>query len=654
MLILHLSKLVIWGSSWGRGFQFHWFEATDADVLSATLRELIAAEAEVTMPAVGVEATEDGSSGFLLDYSVAVADVGPAATTLESATSSSSYILDRLTGSSGAPCGGICAALAGALGEDATVETVVAPGASFLPSVSPRCSDPPEVPFAAGSWSPRDCGGSSWWDPACTVPCQDGYRPQGAYQCNAAGEWEGTALCLPFWIAGEWQSCTSHCGRGTHSRSVSCSSGDNADCQEERPAWQETCYDYSECRWQAEPWSSCSITCGTGTRNRSVTCPSVSAHCTALAPAPATVELCRETSGCTWQVGEWSSCSSGCGAGANSRQTWCTGGADADCAAERPAGTKPCYETEACSWAPGAWSLCSSTCGAGNATRSVPCSSGQDADCAAAGDRPHGEQSCHNTSTCVWSEPAWGACSSQCGAGTRTRSPACSSGVDADCTAAARPADTGACYGTAGCAWQAGPWGSCSSTCGTGIRMRSVSCPSGATSDCAALAPQPAASAACNATSTCVWQASSWSACSEGCGEGERVRHISCSGGSDDFCLAGPRPASAETCHETGACGWVLGPWSACSASCGAGNQTRYVACETGDAADCGTAPQESAVQSCYATEGCVWAAGPWGDCDTDCGNGLRSRSVDCSSGHQADIIYYALLYDFHYLYYYY
>lgn len=70
-------------------------------------------------------------------------------------------------------------------------------------------------------------------------------------------------------------------------------------------------------QWSVGAWSSCSTTCGTGTQTRTVTCTNnggvVVANSFCAGSPPSTSQSCFTTAGCTysWQYSGWSSCSGG-------------------------------------------------------------------------------------------------------------------------------------------------------------------------------------------------------------------------------------------------------------------------------------------------------------------------------------------------------
>lgn len=161
----------------------------------------------------------------------------------------------------------------------------------------------------------------------------------------------------------------------------------------------------------------------------------------------------------------------------------------------------------------------------------------------------------------AWRTPwgAWGACSNKCGSGTQSRSRTVTCVREDDQTVPARectqkgitmPASTESqtCSDQSGCSyrWSPGAWGPygrCSSTCGSGTqsRSRTVRCERSdgvgvADSFCSGQAkPEETESKACTDTSTCTYEWRTglygrWSDCSNDCGSGtqERTRPVTC------------------------------------------------------------------------------------------------------------------------------
>ncbi|XP_034467875.1 A disintegrin and metalloproteinase with thrombospondin motifs 16 [Hippoglossus hippoglossus] len=109
------------------------------------------------------------------------------------------------------------------------------------------------------------------------------------------------------------------------------------------------------------------------------------------------------------------------------------------------------------------------------------------------------------------------------------------------------------------------------------------------------------------------------------------------------YCNPRSRPATGLMPCNTQPCpaSWSVGDWGVCSRSCSGGEQIRQVQCiqrtsqaETAALADSECAqPSPARRQACNA-HSCppVWTTGPWSQCSRKCGNGLRKRTVLCTS----------------------
>ena len=81
---------------------------------------------------------------------------------------------------------------------------------------------------------------------------------------------------------------------------------------------------------------------------------------------------------------------------------------------------------------------------------------------------------------------------------------------------------------------------------------------------------------------------------------------------------------------------WVVGAFGVCDTICGGGTQTRTVECQ-----DCNgnvladgecAGPKPAETQACNTDPCCLndWVVGPYGECDTICGGGTQIRTVEC------------------------
>lgn len=373
---------------------------------------------------------------------------------------------------------------------------------------------------------------------------------------------------------------------------------------------------------------------------------------------------------CIWVTSSWDECSVACGPveGLETRTVTCETPEgkpvpDADCdPATRPADERACTAAEDCSWATGEFGACSSTCGDGTATRIVYC---EDSDgtyvleswCDPAL-RPDDSQVCSDTATCGWDVSAFGACSSTCGSGTRDRTVECvdtATGApvaEALCTTA-KPATTENCTETTTCAWDTGAFGSCNTNCGNGQQTRPVTCQDTATGAlvsealCGGLA-RPTDSQSCTATASCAWSTGSFGSCSTACGNGMQSRSVSCVNTdigatvADNFCTD-PRPSGSQPCSATAACTWATGAYGVCSNTCGDGSRTRSVDCvDPGGAVltdDFCTATRPDDSEACFETADCVWSVGSYGACSPNCqSGGTQTRSVTCRDTTNASV----------------
>ncbi|XP_078797302.1 papilin isoform X3 [Oryzias latipes] len=202
--------------------------------------------------------------------------------------------------------------------------------------------------------------------------------------------------------------------------------------------------------------------------------------------------------------------------------------------------------------------------------------------------------------------------------------------------------------------WSFGSWSACSKECGSGYQSRLVFCTidNEAYPDylCASL-PRPQSNRTCNpqpCPQTRSWTVGDWNACSVTCGGGSQTRSVQCvshdaSGPrvvEDALCAAyAEAPPSLQTCNMQTCAEYHVTGWSACSVSCGSGEQTRSVTCVGSDGlvlqdSSCGTLLRPPAVQPCV-MPACPrhirWHVGPWGLCSRSCGSGSRERQAVCS-----------------------
>lgn len=169
----------------------------------------------------------------------------------------------------------------------------------------------------------------------------------------------------------------------------------------------------------------------------------------------------------SWITGGWSSCSASCGGGTQTRTVTCQRSdgvslPDGFCAGITKPNTSTSCNTQTCytySWYSGSYGSCSVYCGNGTKTRSVYCKrndGSQVADSYCAGSKPTASTSC--SFNCYWSYGNYGACSTSCGEGTKTRTASCMSNYTGSYTSVS----TSYCTSYNGTASTSGSCSSCS------------------------------------------------------------------------------------------------------------------------------------------------------------------------------------------------
>ncbi|KAI6051147.1 ADAMTS-like protein 4 isoform X1 [Marmota monax] len=361
--------------------------------------------------------------------------------------------------------------------------------------------------------------------------------------------------------------------------------------------------------WKQVGHSRCSASCGEGVWRPIFLCISRESgeeldehNCAMGARPPTNPEPCHNPP-CPpyWETGEWTSCSRSCGPGTQHRQLHCrqefgAGGSSVPperCAhLPRPNVTQPCQLRLCGHWEVGsAWSQCSVRCGRGQRSRQVRCvgNNGKEVheqECASGPPQPPSREACDmGPCTTAWFHSEWSSkCSAECGTGIQRRSVVClrsgemlragpeeagTGTSEQSCPPGSRPPDMRACS-LGPCeitrCWYTGPWGECSSECGSGTQRRDVICVSKlgtefnvtSPSNCSHL-PRPPALQPCQGQ-PCQdqWFATPWSPCSRSCQGGTQTREIQCLSANQTLSTGCPphlrpsrkRPCNSQPCNQ--------------------------------------------------------------------------------------------------------
>jgi len=212
--------------------------------------------------------------------------------------------------------------------------------------------------------------------------------------------------------------------------------------------------------------------------------------------------------------------------------------------------------------------------------------------------------------------------------------------------------------GTQGAVWVHKGYGTCSKSCGGGVKLPRFRCQTNEGSKAKKLPDNQCPSEypkwkpkKCNKKSCSArFVVGEWTPCSVSCGTGRRTRMVSCkqklqgkghvTAVSRKHCKNQIKPANFETCTMPQcAARWKrIGKWSECSVSCGVGVQTHEAVCMSADDQqisdeNCPALWKNSLQRKCDQGP-CMshWFMSDWGKCSADCSDGVQKRTVVCKS----------------------
>ncbi|KAG2471070.1 ATS9 metalloproteinase, partial [Polypterus senegalus] len=428
-----------------------------------------------------------------------------------------------------------------------------------------------------------------------------------------------------FWdVYGPWQECSKLC-QGERKRKILCSResdrvvvSDQRCYGSQRPsAITEPCNTECELRWHIARRSECTAQCGPGYRTREL-------YCAKYSRSEGKTEKIDDRFCSSQRKPDDRECSKSCGGGTRRRGAVCVsslGGVldNSKCNQQDKLDIQQCNEFLCPQWKTGDWSECLVTCGKGYKHRQAWCQFGEDRlhdRFCDSSTKPHSVLTCQQQECAAWQVGPWGQCTTTCGPGYQMRAVKCVLGSygsvvdDTECNAATRPTDT-----------------QCSATCGKGSRQRYVSCRDhqGGVADDSACShlPKPPSREVCSVVACGQWKPLEWTLCSVTCGQGKATRQVVCISSNDQVvdlseCDPDDRPATVQECtmsacpsqsNDRGRINLPTDPRVKVPPSHGLPNR------------NAGRAQPPGANQ---------WRMGPWGACSSTCAGGFQRRAVVC------------------------
>ncbi|XP_052259939.1 A disintegrin and metalloproteinase with thrombospondin motifs 9-like [Dreissena polymorpha] len=496
----------------------------------------------------------------------------------------------------------------------------------------------------------------------------------------------------------EWTDCDDICN-GRRYRKVKCVRDDTHSpvseqrCENEpKPNVEsERCNPFCTISWRVLR-DDCSSNCGQGIAKQYVSCLLTTRHNTTvvdmehcmkrtsiIGPRPLEQVTCfGKCLDTQWKYSAWTECTATCGGGVQKRSFTCVDSRGSElsesyCSAKDRLLERECNADPCPVWKVHDWTACSVTCGRGSHHRKVTCHIGDKEVIETQCDhkqKPANKLECNLGQCPDWIAEEWGECSASCGEGVKQRYVTCmdSTGAKADpsdCDLESKPTDNASCLNRACGYWRMGEWSKCSKTCSAGTQTRVVVCTllerQTAEEVHCDLDVKPESERACVleecspedleigiiVSNTVVgishWRIGPWSACSASCGTGWQRRLVQCHDekGPSENCADNQKPEGSQSC-DAGPCPtWVKGEWSQCSKSCGdMGMQKRTVVCQLSDGAtlpesscDIFNRPPDTGICNNGAcSKRRTWQVGPWAPCSVTCGTGSSQREVICVS----------------------